>query len=62
MGVLVGDTNGGGAVNSGDVAQTKARSGMAIDATNFRSDVSANGAINDSDVSIIKSLLGTGLP
>jgi hypothetical protein len=28
----------------------------------FRSDVNANGSINDSDVSLIKSNLGTGLP
>ena len=62
MGVLVGDTTGGGTVNSADVAQSKARSGTAVDATNFRSDVNANGTINDSDVSLIKSNLGTGLP
>jgi plastocyanin len=62
MSLLIGDTNANGAVNSGDVAQTKARIGQTLDATNFRSDVNANGAINAGDVSLIKSLLGTGLP
>lgn len=62
MGVLIGDTNADRAVNSGDIAETKARSGMTVNATNFRSDVNANGSINDSDVSLIKSNLGTGLP
>lgn len=62
MGVLIGDTSADGAVNSGDIAQTKARSGMTTNATNFRSDVNANGSINDSDVSLIKSNVGTGLP
>jgi hypothetical protein len=62
MGVLIGDTSADGAVNSSDVAETKARSGMTINPTNFRSDVNANGSINDSDLSLIKSNLGTGLP
>ena len=62
MGVLIGDSNGNGAVSSADVAQTKSRSGVTVDATNFRSDVNANGAINDSDISLIKSSVGTGLP
>jgi len=62
MGVLIGDSNGNGAVSSADVAQTKSRSGVMVDATNFHSDVNANGAINDSDISLIKSSVGTGLP
>jgi hypothetical protein len=62
MGVLIGDTNGNGAVNASDVSQSKARIGQTLDATNFRSDVNANGAINATDVSIVKSDAGTGLP
>ena len=46
MGVLIGDSNGNGAVSSADVAQTKSRSGVTVDATNFRSDVNAN-AVSD---------------
>ena len=57
-----GDTNANGAVNAGDVAQTKSRIGQPIDATNFRSDVNANGSLNASDASVVKSKTGTALP
>jgi hypothetical protein len=62
MNVLLGDTTGNKSVNSSDVAQTKARSGFPIDATNFRSDTNANGFINASDVSQVKSNSGHALP
>ncbi len=57
MNLLIGDTNGNGAVSSSDVAQTKARIGQAIGMTNFRSDVNASGGINSTDVTIIKQHL-----
>lgn len=62
MGLLIGDTNGNGVVNSGDVAQTKSRSGQLPDGTNFRSDVNANGAINSGDAANVKSNIGHALP
>ena len=62
MGVLLGDTSGNGSVNASDVSQTKARSGIAIDATNFRSDTNANGFINGTDVSQVKSNSGHAVP
>lgn len=62
MSVLVADSNGNGAVNAGDVAQTKSRIGQALTSANFRSDPNTNGAINGSDVSLIKSRIGTALP
>jgi hypothetical protein len=62
MGVLIGDTNANGAVNSADVAQTKSRIGQTVDATNFRSDVNVNGSINASDASIVKANTGSALP
>jgi hypothetical protein len=62
MGVLLGDTTGNGSVNSSDVSQTKAQSGTAANATNFRTDVTVNGLINSSDVSTVKSKSGTALP
>lgn len=62
MGVLVGDSNGNGAVNASDVAQTKAQVGQPITSGNFRSDVNANGTVNASDVAIVKSQVGTSLP
>ncbi len=62
VGFLIGDTNGNGAVNASDISQTKAQSGNATDASNFRTDVNVNGAINASDISTVKSRSGTALP
>ena len=60
--LLIADTNANGAVNAGDVAQTKGRAGQTVDATNFRSDVNANGSINAADAAIVKQYSGTSLP
>jgi hypothetical protein len=62
MSVLVGDTNGNGSVNAGDVAQTKGQSGQPVTAANFREDVNANGSVNAGDVALVKSKSGTSLP
>ncbi len=62
MGILLGDTTGNGSVNATDVSQTKAKSGQAVSASNFRTDVTVSNSINSSDVSIIKSKSGTALP
>ncbi len=62
MGMLIGDTNGNGSVNSGDVAQTKSQSGQAVTAANFREDLNANGSVNSGDVALVKSRSGTSLP
>lgn len=61
MGLLLGDTNASGDVNSTDVSQTKSQSGIAVTSSNFREDVNANGSINSSDVSIVKVQSGTSL-
>ena len=58
MSILVGDTNGNGTVNASDVSQTKAQTGQAVTASNFRADVTANGVINASDVSLGKIEIG----
>jgi N-acetylneuraminic acid mutarotase len=60
--VLIGDTNGNGAVNASDISQTKSRSGQIVDGATFRSDVNANGTMNASDISLVKSQSGTALP
>lgn len=60
--LLLGDTNANGSVNATDIGETKAQSGSAASAANFRLDVSANGDINSTDVSLAKSNSGTGLP
>ena len=62
MGVLIGDVNGNGSVNAGDVSQVKGLSGVPVSASNFRADVTANGAINSADVNLVKSKAGTSLP
>ena len=62
IGFLVGDTNGNRAVSAGDVAQTKARSGLPVTSANFRSDVNANGSINAGDIAQVKAQSGTSIP
>ena len=61
MAVLIGDTNGNGTVNVGDVAQTKAQSGVPVTGANFRNDVATNGTINVGDVALVKSKSGNML-
>jgi hypothetical protein len=60
--LLLGDTTNNAAVNSSDVTQTKAQSGTAAGAGNFRTDVTVNGTINSSDIAAVKAQSGTGLP
>jgi len=62
MGVLLGDTNGDGFVNSADISQTKSKSGQSVDGTNFREDVNVDGFLNSADISLVKSRSGTALP
>jgi RHS repeat-associated protein len=61
MSVLLGDTNGNGAVNSTDIAQTQQQTGQTITSANFREDVTANGAINSSDVATVQQQSGTAI-
>jgi hypothetical protein len=49
-------------VNSSDIAQTQSQSGQPVSASNFREDVTVNGAINSSDVALVQSKSGTALP
>jgi hypothetical protein len=62
MGLLLGDTNGNGAVNATDIGQTKSKSGQPVDASSFRTDVTVSGSINASDVGLVKTMAGTVLP
>src|SRR5439155_27007279 len=55
---LTGVTN----VQRSDIAQTKAQSGMAACPHNFREDVNGDGAINASDVALVKFNNGNSLP
>jgi hypothetical protein len=63
VGFLVGDTSGSASVNTTDIGQTKAQSGLAVTASNFRMDVTANGgSISSSDVGLVKSAAGSVIP
>jgi hypothetical protein len=62
MGVLIGDTNADGFVNSADISQTKSQSGQAVTGFNFREDLNADGFLNSADISLVKSKSGTALP
>lgn len=62
MGVLVGDTNADGAVNSADIGQTKSQSGGVVGIGNFRNDVNFDGSLNSADIGLVKSKSGTALP
>jgi hypothetical protein len=60
--MLIGDTNGNKTVNSSDIAQTKGQSGAPVTGTNFREDVAVSGAINASDIGLVKSRSGFSVP
>lgn len=62
LGILAGDTNGDGTVNSGDSQQTRSRSGQPITLANFRSDVNADGLLNSGDSFLVRKNSGAALP
>jgi hypothetical protein len=57
--VFAGDTTANRTVNASDLAQTKAQSGQAVTAQNFRTDDATNDSITASDVSLVKANAGT---
>jgi hypothetical protein len=61
--VLQGDVTPNGSVGSSDIGQTKAVSGQAVSAANFRADVNVSGgSIGASDIGLVKSKAGSSLP
>ena len=62
MGVLIGDVNANGLVNSTDTSLVQAQSGQNVTTSNFRTDINANGLVNSTDTSVVQSKSGTGLP
>jgi hypothetical protein len=58
MGVLVGDGNQSGVVNSGDAIATRSRSGTTADSSNFKFDFNADGVINGGDALITRGRSG----
>ena len=61
VGILIGDTNGDGFVDSADTSQTKSQSGIAVTSANFREDINGDGFIDAADVSLVKAMSGTAL-
>lgn len=62
MGLLVGDTGGDGSVNSTDLNQTISQLGHPVTISNFRQDMTADGAIDGADTQVVNSNSGTTLP
>ena len=61
-GLLVGDINGDGIVNTTDSHETKIDHGQPNDASNFREDINTNGQIDKIDFNRVRSQIGTALP
>lgn len=62
MGVLEGDVNGSGRVDSGDVSLVRQQTLQTITNSNFKEDINASGRIDSGDVSIARQQTLTTLP
>jgi hypothetical protein len=62
MGVLLGDVNESGLVDSGDVFLVRQQTGQSATASNFQKDVNASGLIDSGDVFLTRQHTGTSLP
>jgi len=62
MGLLIGDVNANGLVDSGDVFLVRQQTGQNATASNFREDVDASGTIDSGDVFLTRQQTGTSLP
>jgi hypothetical protein len=62
MGVLLGDVNATGLVDSGDVFLVRQQTGQNANSSNFREDVNASGLIDSGGVFLTRQQTGTSLP
>lgn len=62
MGVLLGDVNASGRVDSGDVSLLRQQTLQTVTSSNFREDINASGRIDSGDVSIARQQTLTSLP
>ena len=62
MGLLIGDVNGDGTVDTADVHTTATGVGQTVTEANFRDDVNIDGVISRTDVNLVKQNLGHSLP
>ncbi len=61
VGVLYGDVDGDGVVNSNDINIIRADSGQNVNSTDFQADLDCDGVINSNDINIARSLSGDTL-
>jgi hypothetical protein len=62
MGVLIGDVNASGLVDSGDVFLVRQQTSQSATGSNFRDDVNASGLIDSGDVFITRQHTAQSLP
>ena len=62
MGVLLGDVDASGRVDSTDVYQVRQQSLQNTNSSNFRMDVDGSGRIDSTDVYIVRQQTMTALP
>lgn len=62
LSVLLGDVTGSGFVSTLDGDYVEARSGQPLTTANFRDDLTADGVIDGTDVSLAESNIGTHVP
>ena len=62
MNVLIGDVNGSGRADSGDMTLVNQHSGQAVSQANFLFDVNLSGQIDSADVTYTRSHTVTALP
>jgi PKD repeat protein len=62
VGILLGDVNQNGVVDSGDVFLVRQKTGQTASASNFRQDVNATGVIDSGDVFVTRQHTATALP
>jgi hypothetical protein len=62
MGLLLGDVNGDGLVDSADLDIVNSQIGQPTNGENFRSDITNDGVINNTDLQIVTRQQGAHLP
>jgi hypothetical protein len=61
IGLLIGDVNATGVVDSGDVFNVRQQTGHDVTSSNFKEDVNVTGLIDSGDVFVVRQKTGTGL-
>ena len=62
IGFLIGDQNNSRSITGTDIGVVRGRSGQAVTAVNFKSDLNASGTLTGTDVSIVRPRSGLVIP